>query len=345
MAEQNRSFNAHRIAVVGGGSFGTALADIGAAKGNRVRQWMRSAEQAEAMNRDHVNERYLPGFPINKQVIATSDLAFALEGSDLVFVAIPSKAFREVVRHMKGLVDGKLLVSTTKGVEADTFDLMSDILHEEIPNARVGVLSGPNLAKEIMAKCITATVIACEDNALCQVVQEVLHCDYFRVYANSDRYGVELGGTLKNIYAIVLGLAEALGMGENTKSMLITRALAEMGRFAITMGANPLTFLGLAGVGDLIVTCTSNLSRNFRVGYGLGQGKSLEVAEKELGQVAEGINTLRLVKEKADELGVYMPIAAGLYEIIFNGQAIAEITRAMMLREQTTDVEFILKQP
>ncbi|GAA4650073.1 NAD(P)H-dependent glycerol-3-phosphate dehydrogenase [Kistimonas scapharcae] len=344
MTEQNRATKKRRITVVGGGSFGTALADISATKGNHVRQWMRSAEQAEAMNTTHVNERYLPGFTINQNVVATSDLAFALESSDLVFVAIPSKAFREVVRSMKGLVDGKLLVSTTKGVEAETFDLMSEILHEELPGARIGVLSGPNLAKEIMAKCITATVIACEDDELCQTVQEVLHCDYFRVYANHDRYGVELGGALKNIYAIVSGLAEALGMGENTKSLLITRALAEMGRFAVTMGANPLTFLGLAGVGDLIVTCTSNLSRNFRVGYALGEGKSLEAAEKALGQVAEGINTLKLVKEKADEMGVYMPIATGLYEIIFNGHDIADIARTMMLREQKTDVEFILQQ-
>ena len=344
MTEQNRSIKKRRIAVIGGGSFGTALADISATKGNHVRLWMRSTEQAEAMNTHHVNERYLPGFPINERVHATSDLAFALEGSELVFVAVPSKAFREVVRNMKGLVDGKLLVSTTKGVEADTFDLMSDILHEELPEANIGVLSGPNLAKEIMAKCITATVIACEDESLCQMVQDVLHCDYFRVYSNHDRYGVELGGALKNIYAIVAGLAEALGMGENTKSLLITRALAEMGRFAVTMGANPLTFLGLAGVGDLIVTCTSNLSRNFRVGYALGQGKSLEIAEKELGQVAEGINTLRLVKEKADEMGVYMPIATGLHEIIFNQHDIAEIARTMMLREQKTDVEFILKE-
>ena len=344
MTEQNRPTKKRRITVVGGGSFGTALADISATKGNHVRQWMRSAEQAEAMNTTHVNGRYLPGFTINQNVVATSDLAFALKDSDLVFVAIPSKAFREVVRNMKGLVDSKLLVSTTKGVEAETFDLMSEILHEELPGARIGVLSGPNLAKEIMAKCITATVIACEDEELCQTVQEVLHCDYFRVYANHDRYGVELGGALKNIYAIVSGLAEALGMGENTKSLLITRALAEMGRFAVTMGANPLTFLGLAGVGDLIVTCTSNLSRNFRVGYALGEGKSLEAAEKALGQVAEGINTLKLVKEKADEMGVYMPIATGLYEIIFNGHDIADIARTMMLREQKTDVEFILQQ-
>lgn len=345
MTEQNRLIKERRITVIGGGSFGTALADISATRGHRVYQWMRSAEQAEAMNRDHVNVRYLPGFPINPRVIATSDLALSLEESDLVFVAIPSSAFREVVRKMKGLVDGKRLVSTTKGIEANTFDLMSDILHEEIPNARVGVLSGPNLAKEIMAKCITATVIACEDDELCQMVQEVLHCDYFRVYANHDRYGVELGGALKNIYAIVSGLAEALGMGENTKSLLITRALAEMGRFAVTMGANPLTFLGLAGVGDLVVTCTSSLSRNFSVGYALGQGKSLAVAEKELGQVAEGINTLRQVKEKSDKMGVYMPIVAGLYEIVFNGHDIAEVTRTMMLREQKTDVEFILKEP
>lgn len=348
MTEQNtkrdRTTGKRRVTVVGGGSFGTALAEISAAQGNQVRQWMRSAEQAEVMNATRVNERYMPGFTINRNVVATSDIAFALEGSDLGFVAIPSKAFREVVRSMKGLVDGKLLVSTAKGIEAATFNLMSEILHEELSGASIGALSGPNLAREIMAKCITATVIASEDDVLCQTVQEVLHCDYFRVYANHDRYGVELGGALKNIYAIVSGLAEALGMGENTKSLLITRALTEMGRFAVTMGANPLTFLGLAGVGDLIVTCTSSLSRNFRVGYALGEGKSLEAAEKAVGQVAEGINTLKLVKEKADEAGVYMPIATGLYEVVFNGHDIADVACTMMSREQKTEIEFILQQ-
>ncbi|WP_281645407.1 NAD(P)H-dependent glycerol-3-phosphate dehydrogenase [Parendozoicomonas sp. Alg238-R29] len=342
MTSQNTAHSC-TIAVLGGGSFGTALADIAARKGHTVRQWMRSEEQAAEMNCTHINARYLPEYSVSEKIMAISDLDVAIKDADLIFVAIPSKSFRSVVTRLKGKVDKALVVSTTKGVEVGTFDLMTDILHEEIPGARVGVLSGPNLAKEIMARCMTATVIASEDDELCEVVQNVLHCDYFRVYSNHDRYGVELGGALKNIYAIVAGLATALGMGDNTRSMLITRGLAEMSRFAVTMGANPMTFLGLAGVGDLIVTCESKLSRNFRVGYALGQGRTLAEAEADLGQVAEGVNTLALVRNKAQQLGVYMPIVDGLYAIIMEGKDIREVTSTMMMREQKTDVEFSVK--
>ncbi len=331
------------IAVIGGGSFGTAIADIIATNGHEVRQWMRDEKLAQSINDEHINTRYLPDYKLHEGVRAYTNISSAVSGAELVFMSIPSSSFRSVVRNMKDEVAGKMMVSTTKGVESGTFDLMSQILSEEVPTARVGVLSGPNLAKEVVAKAITATVIASDDDALCQEVQKLLHCDYFRVYSNHDIYGVELGGALKNIYAIVAGLAASLGMGENTKSMMITRSLAEMSRFAVKMGANPLTFLGLSGVGDLIVTCTSSLSRNYRVGYALGQGKSIDQAEAELGQVAEGINTLRLVREKSRELEVYMPLVDGLYEIVFNKRSIQEVTRQLMLGEQKTDVEFILQ--
>ncbi|MCL6414520.1 NAD(P)H-dependent glycerol-3-phosphate dehydrogenase [Aestuariirhabdus sp. Z084] len=331
------------IAVIGGGSFGTAIADIIASNGHEVRQWMRDEALAKDINKQRVNSRYLPDYQLHEGIHASTDIFWVVAEADVIFVSIPSSSFRSVVQTMKEAVVGKVLISTTKGVEAGSFDLMSQILAEEVPEARIGVLSGPNLAKEVVAKAITATVIASDDEALCQEVQGLLHSDYFRVYSNHDIYGVELGGALKNIYAIVAGLAESLGMGENTKSMLITRSLAEMSRFAVKMGANPLTFLGLSGVGDLIVTCTSSLSRNFRVGYALGQGKSLEEAEAELGQVAEGINTLQLVRAKARELEVYMPLVDGLYEIVVNKRSIRDVTRHLMLGEQKTDVEFILQ--
>ncbi|WP_419536090.1 NAD(P)H-dependent glycerol-3-phosphate dehydrogenase [Endozoicomonas sp.] len=333
--------NEYRIAVLGGGSFGTALADISATNGHRVKLWMRDEEQVRSINDDHVNARYLPEFKIHSSVSASNDLAAVVSQADIVFIAIPSKSFREVVKKTNGLLSGKIVISTTKGIEPATFDLMSQILVEEVESARIGVLSGPNLAREIVAKALTATVIASEDEGLCQIIQSVLHCDYFRVYSNNDVYGVELAGALKNIYAIVSGIGAALGMGENTKSMLITRSLAEMSRFAVTLGANPMTFLGLAGVGDLIATCTSDLSRNFRVGFALGEGCSLDEAESRLGQVAEGVNTLKQVKQKADELGVYMPLVDGLYSIIFEGNAIGALVKGMMLREQKTDVEFM----
>ncbi|CAM3511203.1 NAD(P)H-dependent glycerol-3-phosphate dehydrogenase [Parendozoicomonas haliclonae] len=343
VTDSTPEFQPCTITVLGGGSFGTALADIAARKGHVVRQWMRSEEQAAEMNRTHINQRYLPEYEVSEQIEATSNFDYAVSGCDLIFVAIPSQHFRSVVSRLQGKVGEAMIISTTKGVEAETFDLMSEILHEEVPGSRIGVLSGPNLAKEIMARQITATVIASEDEELCQLVQDILHCDYFRVYSNHDRYGVELGGALKNIYAIVAGLATALGMGDNTRSMLITRGLAEMSRFAVKLGANPLTFLGLAGVGDLIVTCESRLSRNFRVGYALGEGKSLEQAQQELGQVAEGVNTLSLVRAKAREMDVYMPIVDGLYAIIIENKNIRDVTSTMMMREQKTDVEFLLQ--
>ncbi|MGB1272296.1 MAG: NAD(P)H-dependent glycerol-3-phosphate dehydrogenase [Endozoicomonas sp.] len=331
----------YTIAVLGGGSFGTALADISATNGHPVRLWMRDKQQVQHINESHINRRYLPDFRIHPAVSADSDLKAVIRGADIVFIAIPSKSFREVVRKTDGLLTGKMVISTTKGIESVTFDLMSEILREEVKQVRIGVLSGPNLAKEIVARAVTATVIASEDEELCQILQRVLHCDYFRVYSNTDVYGVELAGALKNIYAIVSGIGAAMGMGENTKSMLITRSLAEMSRFAVKLGANPMTFLGLAGVGDLVATCTSSLSRNFRVGYALGEGLSLTTAEAQLGQVAEGVNTLKQVKQKADELDVYMPLVGGLYSIIFEGHAIEGLVRGMMSRKQKTDVEFM----
>ena len=221
--------------------------------------------------------------------------------------------------------------------------LPSEILEQEIPHCSVGVISGPNLAREIAQFEITATVIASENAELCERIQTLLGSQYFRVYANHDRYGVELAGALKNIYAIVAGIAEAMDVGQNTKAVVLTRSLAEMSRFAVHLGANPLTFLGLSGVGDLYVTCTSPLSRNFRVGLALGQGKTLDQAVSQVGQVAEGVNTTKLVKEKADDLGIYMPLASALYATLFEQRSILESLQSMMLAEQNTDVEFMVK--
>ena len=192
---------------------------------------------------------------------------------------------------------------------------MSEVLKEELPQVRLGVMSGPNLAKELAARMITGTVIASADPEVGSVVQDILQCSYFRVYAGSDMYGVELAGALKNVYAITAGMAAAMGCGHNTISMLVTRSLAEMSRYAVMKGADPLTFLGLAGVGDLFVTCTSPLSRNYRVGYELGQGRDLNEVVESLGQVAEGVNTLRLMKEQSEALGIYMPLVLSLIHI------------------------------
>ncbi|MES2819022.1 MAG: NAD(P)H-dependent glycerol-3-phosphate dehydrogenase [Pseudomonadota bacterium] len=329
------------IAVLGGGSFGTAIANLLAENGQSVHQWMRDPEQAEAIRSRRENPRYLKGIKIHPAVAPTTDLQATLQACELVFVALPSSALRSVLQPLAERLAGKLLVSLTKGIEAQSFKLMSQILEEIAPKARIGVLSGPNLAREVAEHALTATVIASEDEALCQQVQVALHGRTFRVYASADRFGVELGGALKNVYAIIAGMAVALQMGENTKSMLITRALAEMTRFAVHLGANPMTFLGLAGVGDLIVTCSSAKSRNYQVGFALGEGLSLEAAVTRTGEVAEGVNTLKVLKAKAEALQVYMPLVAGLHAILFEGRTLAQVIEALMRAEPKTDVDFI----
>ena len=305
------SSSGKHVTVLGGGSFGTAIANILADNGNQVSLWMRSEESVKDILSKNENVRYLPGVALNPQILPTTDILSSVENADIIFIAIPSSSFPNVVNTIKpSLNNNQVLVSTTKGIQAEGFRLMSQILKEETRCEHIGVLSGPNLAKEVTA--------------------------------NSDMYGVELGGALKNIYAITAGMASAMGMGDNTKSMLITRSLAEMSRFAEKMGANPLTFLGLAGVGDLYVTCTSPLSRNFQVGQALAQGHSLEETLQNLGGTAEGVNTTRLVKEKADGMNVYMPLVNGLYEILFKNGQVKEVIKRLMLGEQNTDVEFVL---
>lgn len=331
------------VTIIGGGSFGTALANIAARNGYRVQFWMRNPEQVNDITINRVNSRYMPKYRLSSRITATCDLADAVTNAGIIFIAVPSTSFRIVLQQMKPYLNAKqILVSTTKGIEANTFKLMSQILAEETKSDLVGVLSGPNLAKEIAKRAITGSVVASQSPVVIDTVKQVLSSDFFRIYANSDMYGVELGGALKNIYAIAAGLGAALRMGENTRSMLITRSLAEMSRFAVHMGANPLTFLGLAGVGDLVATCMSPLSRNYRVGYTLGRGRSLEEAVAELGEVAEGVNTLKLVKQKAEELNISMPIVTGLYEILFNKGVVEQVIKRLMLAEQTTDVEFVL---
>ena len=332
-----------RVAVLGGGSFGTVLANLAAENGHGTTLWLRDQAQLADMSATRENSRYLPGVRLADGLRFSSDLAAALDAADIVFVSIPSKAFRTVVQAAKPFLrPEQILVSTTKGVEKESFSLMSEILREESGLKRIGVLSGPNLAREIAARMPSGTVIASTSPDVRDRVHQALSCSYFRVFANTDVYGVELGGALKNIYAIAAGMAAALKLGENSRSMLLTRALAEMSRFAVQLGANPLTFLGLAGVGDLIATCSSPLSRNYQVGYALGSGQSLADVIEDLEQTAEGVNTIQIVKLKADEFGVYMPIVSGLYEVIFNQRPLPDVMAALMHSGQSSDVEFVL---
>ena len=334
----------HRVAVLGGGSFGTVLSNMIANNSYPVTLWLRSEQRATDIRHSGENSAYLPGYQLHPSLNISTNLAEALDGVDTVLFAVPSSSFRELARQASTYLSSDcVVISAAKGIEANSFMLPSEILEEEMPQCSVAVLSGPNLAKEIAQFEITATVIASDNDALCSRAQALLSSNYFRVYTNHDRYGVELAGALKNIYAIVAGIAEAMKSGQNTKSVVLTRSLAEMSRFAVNLGANPLTFLGLSGVGDLYVTCTSPLSRNFRVGMALGQGKSLDQAIADVGQVAEGVNTTKLVKEKADVLGIYMPLASALYATLFEQRPIADSLKTMMLSEQNTDVEFMVK--
>jgi glycerol-3-phosphate dehydrogenase (NAD(P)+) len=329
------------VAVLGGGSFGSVIAHLLATNGWPVQLWLRDEKKVTHIHSTGFNPKYLPHFKLHSQVSATTDLRVALTPCQLVFIAIPSEAMRSVARQIAPLLNARhLLVSTSKGIEKDSFMLMSQILQQETGCAQIGVLSGPNLAGEIAQGHLTGTVIASTSIDLCRQVQGCLTTPQFRIYASPDVFGVELAGVLKNIYAIAAGMIDALGMGENTKSMFITRSLAEMSRLAVTLGANPMTFLGLAGVGDLLVTCFSRLSRNYRVGEALAEGKSLQQAVAELGQVAEGVNTLAIVKQKADQLKLTMPLATSLYKIVFEQHSPQEVI-AGLINDAEDDVEFM----
>jgi glycerol-3-phosphate dehydrogenase (NAD(P)+) len=334
--------DAYTVAVLGGGSFGTVIANIIACNGSHVSLWLRNAERAASINEHRQNLEYLPGYVLDDKLQATTSLDVAVEGADILFVAVPSKSFRQVVRDLAGHVSSDtLVISLTKGIEASGFRLMSQILAEEMPDNPRGVLSGPNLAGEIAAGKITGSVIASAMPSINATIHDLLHSESFLIYNSRDMYGVELGGALKNVYAILSGIGAALDFGENTIGMLLTRSLAEMSRFAVHMGANPMTFLGLAGVGDLFVTCSSPLSRNYRVGLALGSGQPLDEILGDMDQVAEGINTLGLLKAEADRREVHMPLVNGLYAILYEHRPVADVFDDMMHREQAQDVEFV----
>jgi len=319
-----------RVTVLGGGSFGTAMANTAVRNGCDTMIWIRDEAAAAEINQIHINKRYLPDFVLEPGLKAVSDLETAVCNRDIILVAIPSHSFRDVLKQIKPFISSQAVISLTKGIEAKTFHFMSDIIREELPQVPYGVLSGPNLAKEIMAGQPAGTVIASQSELVRYAVQQALHSALFRVFGSDDVHGVELGGALKNIYAVAMGMAAAYKVGENTKSMILTRALAA------------LTFLGLSGVGDLFATCNSPLSRNYQVGFALGSGKTLEQATRELGQTAEGINTIVQVRSRSEELGVYMPITSALYDVIFEGAPPLSIALSLMKNGHRSDVEFVL---
>lgn len=331
-----------RLAFLGGGSFGTAMANLAARNGCDTTLWVRNKRTVKSMAKLQMNKKYLPGYKLDDRLKYSHDLEASVKDKDIIFLAIPSLAFRETLKKIAPFITGQSIVSLTKGMEKDTFALMSGIIKDELPEVNFGVMSGPNLAIEIMKNMPSATVIASDSEPLRHAVQAALHSAFFRVFASDDICGVELGGALKNIYAIAMGMAAAYDVGENTKAMLLTRALAEMSRFGAETGANPLTFLGLSGVGDLYATCSSELSRNFRIGNMLGRGMTIDAAVKKLGQTAEGVNTIQQVHEKAIKEGIYMPITHALYAVIYEDKAALGVALHLMEAGFRSDVEFVM---
>lgn len=333
--------NKKTISVLGGGSWGTVLANLAAKNDNEVFLWMRDSETCKSINEEKINFKYLPKYSLEENLYATTEIE-QISSSDIVIYCIPSDSLRQVVNEsLKHLKTNSYLISATKGVELGSFMLMSQIVEEITKNKhKVGVLSGPNLAGEIAEEHLTGTVIASLHEDLSSSLVDAYQTPFFKVYVNSDPYGVELGGALKNIYALACGIAFGLNSGENTIGMIMTRGLGEMSRLAHKMGANPMTFLGLSGVGDLITTCASPLSRNHKMGELIGQGHSVEDAKSKIGQAVEGLKTLEAVKKKSLEVGISMPIVDSLYSVIFEGTGFDSIEK-ILGNDQPKDVEFL----
>lgn len=332
-----------KVSVLGGGSFGTVLANIAASNGNNVDLWVRDSEQALRINSEGANSTYHPELKLSENIRASEILEDVVKDSSLILIATPSLIFENIVKRIVPFIkDGAHIISCTKGIKSKPFRSMSEIISINVnsSNNKVGVLSGPNLAKEIAEKKVTGTVIASLDNTLIDDVKMVLASETFKVYSSNDVQGVELAGSLKNVYAIICGIADSLGVGENAVGLILTRSMAEMSRFAVARGANPITFLGLAGMGDLVATCSSNLSRNFQFGFNIGKGLSMSESKDKVGQVAEGIRTLEVIKDESEKLKIKMPLLDSLYTILYEEKPVGTIIDDLINNPHEVDVEF-----
>ncbi|EHR59970.1 NAD(P)H-dependent glycerol-3-phosphate dehydrogenase [Saccharomonospora cyanea] len=327
-----------RVAVLGAGSWGTTFAKILADAGRDVTMWARRAEVAEEIRVRHTNSSYLPGVRLPDRVTATADPAAALDGAHAVVLAVPSQSLRENLTAWRELLpEDAILVSLAKGVELGTLKRMSEVVSDVtgVEPGDVVVVSGPNLAKEIARQQPAAAVLACADHARAVAIQEASFNSYFRPYTNTDVVGCELGGACKNVIALSCGMAAGLGFGANTMATLITRGLAETARLGSALGADPLTFAGLAGVGDLVATCSSPLSRNRTFGERIGRGETMEAARAaQGGQVAEGVSSCRSIRELADRLAVDMPITDAMYRVCHEGVDPATVGAELLGRRQ-----------
>ena len=314
-----------RASVIGLGAFGTALANILASRSDEVRAWAREPKVVESINVARENRAYLPGVAVSPRVRATLSLEEALAGSELVVFATPSHATRDVVKKaLPYLREHVPLLTVAKGIENETLMTMTQLLEDCLPeqfHPSIAILSGPSFAKEMAAGMPTVVTIAAHHEKVAQRIQASLQTETFRTYTSVDVIGVEMGGALKNVIAIAAGISDGLGFGLNARSAVITRGLAEISRIAVAMGANPLTLMGLAGLGDLVLTCTGDLSRNRRVGIELGRGRSLEDILADMTQVAEGVRTARSARDLSRKVGVELPICDQVHAIMYEGKS------------------------
>ncbi len=341
----------NRVAVLGAGSWGTALAVLLAGKGIAVRLWARRPEFASELQEVRENRVYLPGVRFPETVSVTSSLAETLEGAEVLLFVVPSHGFRAVARGVAAelkLSEGggcriAAVVSATKGIENDTLQVMTGVLESELPPSMRGtfaVLSGPSFADEVARDMPTAVTIASFDQELSSRLRELFSTPFFRAYSSLDVMGVQLGGAVKNVMAIAAGISDGMGLGSNTRAALITRGLAEMARLGVTLGANPLTFSGLAGLGDLVLTCTGDLSRNRFVGLELGKGRSLEEILSSMKMVAEGVKNTYSVYHLAKTHGVDMPITQCVYRILYEGYNPRAAVEELMTRPLKDEISF-----
>lgn len=333
----NSTETADAVAVLGPGSWGTALAVLLARNGLRVRLWGH-ADLIGELIRHHENREYLPGVPFPEGLIPCADLAEALAEAREALIVVPSHAFRSVARQAAPFMAAATSVSwATKGFDPDTGKLLSEVAAEELPGRSYAVLSGPTFAGEVARGLPTAITVASGDDSHAARLAAYLHSDTFRAYTSRDLVGVQVGGAAKNVMAIAAGISDGLGFGANARIALITRGLAEISRLGLILGGQPETFMGLAGLGDLALTCTDDQSRNRRMGLALARGLSIEAAKAEIRQEVEGINTTREVRNKARQLGVEMPITEEVYKILFEGLDPRQAVRDLLRREQKAE--------
>ena len=337
-----------KIAVLGPGSWGTALAQVLSENGHEVKIWGNNPAQIDEINTYHTNRHYLPDLKLPENILGVKALEEAITDADAILFVVPTKAIRAVAKEFAEKATNRpVIIHASKGLEQGSHKRISEILAEEIPTEKrqdIVVLSGPSHAEEVAVHDITTITAASENEESAKYVQELFMNDYFRIYTNNDVIGVETGTALKNIIAIGAGAIAGLGFGDDAKAAIMTRGLAEISRLGVAMGANPLTFIGLSGVGDLIVTCTSVHSRNWRAGNLLGKGHSLDEVLENMGMIVEGVSTTKAARELAAALGVEMPITETIYSVLYEGKAIEQAAKEIMLRDGKEENEFTLEK-